>query len=109
MTTKRIEAAKRAVQLMGGPVKAARELEIENYQTVQSWESNGVPVAWCVKVERLLKGGMTRPQLRPDDWECYWPELAASKPTAMKAHKKPSPAQGAGPAPQAHAAQKVGA
>lgn len=75
---RRKDAAAKAVQLLGGPVKAARRLGIERYQTVQSWVSNGIPLAHCARVERALDGAVSRRDMQPDDWHEIWPELATA-------------------------------
>ena len=48
------EAAKRAIAVLGGPVKAARLLSVkgERHQTVQSWLKNRVPADYCPAIER---------------------------------------------------------
>jgi len=69
--------AAEAIRLMGGPVAAARELEVDNYQTVQSWRTSGIPAKYCLRVE--AKTGVDRRLLRPNDWADYWPHLAESK------------------------------
>lgn len=63
--------AAEAIRLMGGPVAAARELKVDNYQAVQSWRTSGIPAKYCVRVEQLT--GVDRKRLRPDDWADYWP------------------------------------
>lgn len=42
--------------------------------------SNGQPLrpTTCVLVERATDGQVTRKDLRPDDWQNIWPELAPS-------------------------------
>ena len=35
-----------------------------------------IPPERCVAIERATNGEVTRPELRPDDWESIWPELA---------------------------------
>lgn len=71
------EAACRAIARMGGPVAAARLLEqCGGYQAIQSWRMSGVPVRHCVKVSEAT--GMTVQELRPDDWQLYWPVLEAA-------------------------------
>lgn len=35
-----------------------------------------VPVRHCWAIERATSGAVTRRDLRPDDWQDIWPELA---------------------------------
>jgi len=35
-----------------------------------------VPIARCLAIERATSGAVTRRDLRPDDWQDIWPELA---------------------------------
>ncbi len=74
------EAAAKAVALMGGAVQAAKKLCVSNYQTIQSWATKGVPVAYSATVERLIEGRVTRRELYPLDWQDIWPELAVPEP-----------------------------
>lgn len=71
------EAAAVAVRNMGGPVATARQLGVDNYQTVQSWLESGIPARYCVRVERL--SGVSRRELRAEDWEDYWPSDASDQ------------------------------
>lgn len=41
--------------------------------------------ATCVAVERESNGEVVRKDLRPDDWQDIWPELASSRPPASTA------------------------
>jgi len=70
-TTKPSEAVKRAIAILGGPVKAAKLLAVkgERYQTVQSWVQNRVPAEYCPAIERetALAGEKVRcEEMRPD-------------------------------------------
>jgi DNA-binding transcriptional regulator YdaS (Cro superfamily) len=69
-------SAAKAVRLLGGPVKAAEALGVERYQTVQSWVKHQVPAAYCQQIVRLLPGQISLKELRPDDWERYWPDAS---------------------------------
>lgn len=40
-----------------------------------------VPVTRCVDIERATDGIVTRRDLRPDDWQKFWPELAQAHAT----------------------------
>lgn len=45
---------------------------------VSMWSSGTrpVPIERCVEIERATDGQVTRQELRPDDWQNIWPELA---------------------------------
>lgn len=60
----------RAVELLGGPVRAASRLGVARYQTVQQWIGAGrVPAKYCPKIERETSGAVTCEQLLPEvDW-----------------------------------------
>lgn len=74
-------AACRAIELLGGPVDAARKCGAPSYQAVQSWRESGIPAKFCRKVQE--ETGMCLSVLRPDDWHLIWPELAASTKTEV--------------------------
>lgn len=64
-------AAERAIKVLGGPVNAARVLQVkdERHQTVQSWLRNRVPAEYCPAIERetrLMGDVVTCEQMRPD-------------------------------------------
>jgi len=69
-----LQAARIAVQVMGGPVNTAKLLNVRGwrYQTVQSWLANRVPAEYCPAIERetVRLGTPVRcEQLRPDvEW-----------------------------------------
>ena len=44
-----------------------------------------VPIGRCVAIERATLGAVTRKDLRPDDWQDIWPELATPQPTTEPA------------------------
>ncbi len=47
---------------------------------VNQWCNNLNPTPErCVAIERATDGQVTRQELRPDDWESIWPELAERK------------------------------
>lgn len=68
------EAARRAVDLLGGPVNTARLVlgDGSKYQTVQSWLTNRVPADHCPAIERetrVIGDAVMCETLRPDvDW-----------------------------------------
>jgi DNA-binding transcriptional regulator YdaS (Cro superfamily) len=61
----------------GRGVALARELGVSQ-PTVSDWctGKKRVPVERCSAIERATNGAVTRRDLRPDDWQAIWPELA---------------------------------
>lgn len=45
---------------------------------VSDWVTGkkGIPMERCTAIERATGGAVTRKDLRPDDWQDHWPELA---------------------------------
>lgn len=45
---------------------------------LSDWSSGErpIPIRFCPAIERETCGAVSRIELRPDDWETYWPELA---------------------------------
>lgn len=85
-------AAERAIDLLGGPVKAARALNVKDHrhQTVQSWLRNRVPAEYCPAIERetrALGEPVLCEELRPDVQWSVLREQAAP-------HPEPAAAQG---------------
>lgn len=70
-------AAIQAINILGGPVAAARKVEAPSYQAAQGWRVNGVPVRFCLRVNSLT--GVSLQGLRPADWSHYWPASLAGK------------------------------
>lgn len=73
-------AIERAADAVGGATKLA-ELLGESIQTIGNWKVRGVPIKRCHAIEQVTDGAVTRIELRPDDWQEIWPELA---PTGRK-------------------------
>lgn len=67
----------RAAKVYGSQQAMATALGVTK-AAVWQWKDGGrqVPVQHCVSIER--ETGITRQELRPDDWHLIWPELAAS-------------------------------
>jgi DNA-binding transcriptional regulator YdaS (Cro superfamily) len=62
----------------GGRDAIAKALGV-SVAAVGNWKlRRAVPVEFCAQVERLTQGGLTRRQLRPEDWHLIWPELATN-------------------------------
>lgn len=66
-----------AADIVGSQTALAAVLGVSK-GAVSQWkdEDRRVPAAHCVAIERETKGKVTRRDLRPDDWELIWPELA---------------------------------
>lgn len=87
------EAAKVAIDVLGGPVKAARLVGVKGgrYQTVQSWLANRVPAEYCPSIEEeTAKRGRRIPceWLRPD---VAWQVLREAPDALPVAERAPLP------------------
>jgi len=60
-----------------------------------------IPPERCVEIERATSGEVTRPELRPDDWERIWPELAVIRSASVSAGQAPERVAVANPQPLA--------
>ena len=69
-----MESLKTYVREIG--LKATATALSVSVQRLSNWTERGVPVDKCVAVERATNGRVTRKDLRPDDWQEIWPELA---------------------------------
>ena len=70
------DVLERAFEAAGGPSKLARELGM-SAQAVCNWRARGgAPIEYCAAIEKATNGAVTRRDLRPDDWQRIWPELA---------------------------------
>ncbi len=56
----------KAIELMGGPVAAARTLGLSGYQVVQQWRRTRVPAEYCGAIEQATAGQVKAEDLRPD-------------------------------------------
>lgn len=69
----------KAAFLVGGRSELASGLGVTP-AAVGNWKVRGVPIEHCAEIERLTGGGVGRRDLRPNDWQRIWPELAANQP-----------------------------
>ncbi len=68
---------KKAADIVGGLSALAASTEISPAFAWQIKEGRrACPPATAVAVERATGGQVTRKDLRPDDWQDIWPELA---------------------------------
>jgi DNA-binding transcriptional regulator YdaS (Cro superfamily) len=65
-----------AIELGGGLSVFAEKIAAKPNQ-VNNWRSRGVPIEFCALIEIAVGGKVTRQDLRPNDWQKIWPELAA--------------------------------
>ena len=67
----------KAAQIVGGLTTLARMLGVSP-PTVHEWKTlkRPVPASRCIAIVRATNGRVTLQQLRPDDWQDYWPEHA---------------------------------
>mgnify|MGYP002132474518 CR=1 FL=1 len=77
-----------AAQAVGGISKLAAALN-ESVATVSNWRARGIPVPRCAEVERVSGGTVTRRQMRPNDWQQIWPELASASGLAISGSHRP--------------------
>lgn len=74
-------AVKTVVDLLGSQAALARALKV-SAPTVNQWIKGHrpVPQAMSPKIEALSGGAVSRRDLRPNDWQDIWPELADAAP-----------------------------
>jgi DNA-binding transcriptional regulator YdaS (Cro superfamily) len=67
----------RACNLVGSQAVMARILEVSPAMVNQLVKGlRPVPIEHCQAIEAATHGAVTRRELRPDDWQKIWPELA---------------------------------
>lgn len=65
----------RACSAAGGLTRLAESIG-QTPQTVWNWRGRGVPIVHCAAVEIACGAAVTRKDMRPNDWQVIWPELA---------------------------------
>lgn len=70
----------KAIEIVGGVGKLAAAVGVVQ-GAVSNWRMRGsaVPIEHCATIEFATNGAVTRRDLRPDDWQKIWPELAAAQ------------------------------
>lgn len=65
--------------VIAGSEKALADLLGVTKAAVWQWKQEGrkTPLEHCAEIERITGGVVTRRELRPDDWQHIWPELAS--------------------------------
>jgi DNA-binding transcriptional regulator YdaS (Cro superfamily) len=71
------KAIDKAAEICGGVSNLAWLLDISQ-GAVSNWKGRGTEIngTYCVQIESLTGGSVTRKHLRPHDWRRVWPELA---------------------------------
>ncbi|MEH6435801.1 transcriptional regulator [Massilia sp. DD77] len=69
--------ASEIIDKLGGPTAVAKLLNVKP-PSVHAWKSGGIPDDKLIRLAPTLEkaGIATRQELRPDDWQQIWPELA---------------------------------
>ena len=81
-----MNAIERAITALGGVSQLASAIGVGQSAISNLVARGGAPSpANCVAIERATKGAVTRKELRPDDWQSIWPELAARKTKKLEA------------------------
>ena len=72
-----ISPIEKAVRIVGGLTTLANMIGV-SAPTVHEWKTfkRPVPVLRCVSISKATNGAVTLQDLRPDDWQKIWPELA---------------------------------
>jgi DNA-binding transcriptional regulator YdaS (Cro superfamily) len=67
----------KAAEVAGSEKALADHLGVTK-AAVWQWKQPGrrTPIEHCAAIERLCGHAVTRRELRPDDWQAIWPELA---------------------------------
>jgi DNA-binding transcriptional regulator YdaS (Cro superfamily) len=78
-----ISPIEKAVLAVGGLTTLARMLKVSP-PTVHEWKTlkRPVPPGRCVAIVRATNGAVTLQELRPDDWQDYWPQDTQVAPQA---------------------------
>ena len=74
-----VEANRRVLEAAGSHAEVARVLGYKDRRNVWPWTNDlrPFPPQHCVTLERVY--GISRRDLRPDDWAKHWPELERRK------------------------------
>lgn len=81
-------ALERAAKVAGSLAKLGTLIGVSP-STPGNWKHEGrpIPPEHCVAIEKAT--GVTRQDLRPDDWQAIWPELVPSKkPAVIKSDRR---------------------
>jgi DNA-binding transcriptional regulator YdaS (Cro superfamily) len=76
-------AIKSACDILGSQSAMAKALDL-SVPTVNEWVQGARPVPhrFCLTIENLTGGKVSRRDLAPDSWHEYWPELVTPQEAA---------------------------
>jgi len=83
----------KAIQLCGGLSALAKEIDVSSAR-LGNWRLRSVPIEYCLAIETATAGGVSRKDLRPDDWHKIWPDLAVAPASRRATDPDPVPAPG---------------
>lgn len=89
MRKENVHPIQKAAHVHGSQASLASALKVSR-GALNQWmkPDREVPIIHCATIERLCAGKVTRKDLRPNDWQEIWPELAAN---AQSPHSLQSP------------------
>ena len=66
----------KAIEIVGSATLLASAIGVRQ-SAISNWRARGTVIdpLYCVAIERVTNGAVTRKDLRPDDWREIWPEL----------------------------------
>lgn len=77
-----MNSLRKAIAIAGSQQKIAQAC-MTRQSTVAQWiKRQSVPPEYCASIEQATNGEVTRKDLRPNDWQRIWPELADQQATA---------------------------
>ena len=74
----------------GNAASLAQKLNISpSYLSQLAVVNASISPARCVEIEQATNGQVTRKDLRSDDWQAIWPELATPQPAPSQGYNGP--------------------
>jgi DNA-binding transcriptional regulator YdaS (Cro superfamily) len=71
-----MQALSQAIGIIGSQQKLAQRCGVVQTAVAAWLKRQSVPAEHCASIELATKGIVTRRELRPNDWQKIWPELA---------------------------------
>lgn len=86
-----MESIRKAIEIAGSATNLAKKVGV-SVQSVCFWRDGrrSVPINKCAAIERATNRAVTRKELRPDDWQDIWPELADNPQLASPKNDTPA-------------------